>query len=56
MAKGREVWVGDTEEEEIDKCRQMTDKYPSTQQDNQFFLKLSLCGTAFATKLLAPVL
>lgn len=50
------MWVGDTGEEEIDKCRQVIGKCPSAQQDNQFFLKLSLCGMAFATKFLAPVL
>lgn len=40
----------------IYKCRQMTDKYYSAQQDNTPFLKKTPRGMSFATKLLAPVL
>lgn len=40
----------------IYKCRQMTDKYYSAQQDNTSFLKKPPRGMSFATKLLAPVL
>lgn len=40
----------------IYKCRQMTDKYYSAQQDNPSFLKTPPRGMSFATKLLAPVL
>lgn len=43
-------------EETIDKYRQMTNKCPSTVRGNPFFLKVTLCATAFSTKFLAPIL
>lgn len=43
-------------EEMTDKYRQMTNKFPSMQQDNPFFLQVTLCATAFSTKFQTLVL
>lgn len=56
MVNRREKGLGERGEGVIDRCRELTVKCPSAQQNNLFFLKIPLCGTAFATKLLVPVL